>query len=109
MASCASQVLLDQEKKERESSKQAADQAASELRQEAAKRQRLEDTNKVRRVLLHNTPAPAGMFAYTLAAMRSYWSTNNSSHLSHGSFFLLKLELECSLFNITWQRQSLAD
>jgi hypothetical protein len=40
-------VLFDQEKASGESCKQAADRAAEELRQEAAKRQRLEDTNKV--------------------------------------------------------------
>lgn len=43
------QVLHDQEKSSHESHKQAAEKAADELRQEAAKRQRLEDTNKVRR------------------------------------------------------------
>jgi hypothetical protein len=42
------QVSYDQEKATSESRKQAADKAADELRQEAAKRQRLEDTNKVR-------------------------------------------------------------
>lgn len=41
------QVLYDQEKSGHESQKQAAERAADELRQEAAKRQRLEDTNKV--------------------------------------------------------------
>lgn len=41
------QVLYDQEKSSHESHKQAAEKAADELRQEAAKRQRLEDTNKV--------------------------------------------------------------
>lgn len=41
------QVLHDQEKAGHESRKQAADKAADELRAEAAKRQRLEDSNKV--------------------------------------------------------------
>jgi hypothetical protein len=42
------QVLYDQEKSSHSSHKQAAEKAADELRQEAAKRQRLEDTKKVR-------------------------------------------------------------
>jgi len=42
------QVLFDQERSGHEARKKAADTAADELRQEAAKRQRLEDTNKVR-------------------------------------------------------------
>lgn len=41
------QLLYDKEKATSESRKQAADKAADELRQEAAKRQRLEDTNRV--------------------------------------------------------------
>lgn len=40
-------MLFDQERSGHEARKKAADTAADELRQEAAKRQRLEDTNKV--------------------------------------------------------------
>jgi hypothetical protein len=45
--SSGTQLVYDKERATSESRKQAADKAADELRQEAAKRQRLEDTNRV--------------------------------------------------------------
>lgn len=62
------QLLYDKERATSESRKQAADKAADELRQEAAKRQRLEDTNRV-----SADDADGGFWRDAVTTLRQGW------------------------------------